>query len=254
MNAREDCLIELRNVTKTYRRNSSLPALRSQGGGTRALRGISLCIGAGEFLIVRGKSGSGKTTLLNLIGCLDLPTSGGVIIKGTDASLLHERELARFRNATIGYIFQSLHLQRRRTAAENVMAPLVVRGECITSARERAVAALRQVGLEQEVMKRAGELSGGQAQRVAIARALVAAPEVLLADEPTGNLDRETGKEILELLISLRAKEGRTLVLVTHDEFPLCRADRVVTIDAGEIVEIICTGEKGDATDERHCD
>ncbi|MGC8875017.1 MAG: ABC transporter ATP-binding protein [Chloroflexia bacterium] len=225
----ETPVIETISLTKTY------------GSGeiaVHALLGIHLRIARGEFVAVVGPSGSGKSTLLNILGCLDRPTSGQYLLEGQDVSRLGRNELADIRNRKIGFIFQSYNLLPHLTALQNVALPLLYRRDGRLSDRERfqrAAEALRAVGLGDRLNHRPNQLSGGQQQRVAIARALVHRPAILLADEPTGNLDRRSGKEILELLASLNA-QGMTLVLVTHDPEASAIARRVVLLRDGQIV------------------
>jgi putative ABC transport system ATP-binding protein len=218
-------LIELTDVVKTYRMGDV---------EVRALRGVSLNVDEGDFVAVMGPSGSGKSTLLNVLGCLDTPTLGAYFLAGRDVSRLGETALARVRNAEIGFVFQTFHLLPRATALANVELPLVYAGIAARARRRRALAALEEVGLADRVEHRPGELSGGQCQRVAIARALVTRPRVLLADEPTGNLDSESSREILELFDEIH-RRGNTLVLVTHDEEIARRAARVVWIRDGRV-------------------
>jgi len=201
----------------------------------RALDEVELTIRYGEHVAIVGPSGSGKSTLLQLLGCLDTPTGGTYRLDGKDVGALGESELATVRNAKIGFVFQGFHLLPRATARRNVELPLVYGGVAPKKRRERALEALRQVGLEDRVHHRPDELSGGQRQRVAIARALVTEPAILLADEPTGNLDSKTGSEILDLFDTLRSPE-RALIMVTHDNALARRAQRLVALRDGRIV------------------
>ncbi|HAF71295.1 TPA: macrolide ABC transporter ATP-binding protein [Candidatus Acetothermia bacterium] len=220
-------MVELRKVTKDY----------PMGGGVyRALRGVDLAIAEGEYVAITGPSGSGKSTLLHLIGALHKPTSGQVLLEGIDLGRLSPEELARLRNAKIGFVFQQFHLLPRLTALENVELPMAYAGLRPKLRRERAQAALARVGLLEFAHHRPNQLSGGQCQRVAIARALVNEPALILADEPTGNLDTKTGDEIVELFSSLH-REGRTLVVVTHEPEIAARAPRVVKLRDGRIEE-----------------
>lgn len=225
----DTAIIETVALTKTY------------GVGevaVQALRGLNLRIARGEFVAIVGPSGSGKSTLLNILGCLDRPTSGQYLLDGRDVSRLGRNELATVRNRKIGFVFQSYNLLPHLTALQNVALPLLYRRDGRLSDRERlerAAEALRAVGLGDRMRHRPNQLSGGQQQRVAIARALVNQPSILLADEPTGNLDRRSGREILELLAELNA-QGMTLVLVTHDPEASAIAHRVVLLRDGAIV------------------
>jgi len=203
----------------------------------RALAGVDLEVATGEFVAVLGKSGSGKSTLLNVVGGLDRPTAGRVAVGGTELAELSERELAAFRARTVGFVFQSFHLQPRYPAWENVALPLVFLGVGRKERRRRAAVLLDEVGLAQRAAHRPAELSGGEQQRVAFARSLVAEPRVLLADEPTGNLDSETSGQVVQLLEAAHAR-GTTLLLVTHDrEMAQSTADRVIRMADGCIVE-----------------
>jgi putative ABC transport system ATP-binding protein len=201
-----------------------------------ALRGVSLTVDRGDYLAIVGASGSGKSTLMHLLGALDRPTSGSLLIDGRDVSTLGPAEMARLRNETIGFVFQSFHLLPRTTARDNVALPLVYRGTGRRERRERAAAMLERVGLAHRVDHRPNQMSGGEQQRVAIARALITSPSVLLADEPTGNLDSVTGRQVLTLLESLNA-EGVAVVLVTHDHDVAARARRQIVMRDGLIEE-----------------
>jgi ABC-type lipoprotein export system ATPase subunit len=199
-----------------------------------ALDSVSLRIERGSFVAVMGRSGSGKSTLMNLIGCLDFPTSGRILLDGSDTSALDDRAQSRLRNRMIGFLFQSFNLIPQMTVRENVETTLVYGDRPQTDWRERSEALLARLGILERASHKPGELSGGEAQRAALARALVNGPELLLADEPTGNLDSRTGEEVLELLTELPA-EGRTLVLVTHDPAIAERADRVLSLSDGRL-------------------
>ena len=205
------------------------------GVSVPALRGVSLTVEADDYVAIVGTSGSGKSTLMHLLGALDRPTSGRLLIGGRDVATLSPGEMARLRNETIGFVFQSFHLLARTTARDNVALPLVYRGAGRRERRERATAMLERVGLGHRLDHRPNQLSGGEQQRVAIARALVTAPSVLLADEPTGNLDSTTGESVLELLESLNA-DGVAVVLVTHDRDVAARAHRQIVMKDGLIV------------------
>jgi putative ABC transport system ATP-binding protein len=201
-----------------------------------ALDGVSLDIERGSFVAIVGRSGSGKSTLLNLLGCLDQPTSGQLLLQGTDTKTLDDKAASRLRNRLIGFLFQSFNLIPQMTVLENVETPLLY-GECPESEwRERSERLLDRLGILDRGSHRPAELSGGEAQRAALARALVTEPELLLADEPTGNLDSRTGEEVLRLLEEL-VSEGRTLVLVTHDSKLAERAHRIIELSDGKLVQ-----------------
>ncbi|MCS7045258.1 MAG: ABC transporter ATP-binding protein [Gemmataceae bacterium] len=217
-------VIALDNVAKTYD-TGSVPV--------RALRGVSLAIGAGEFVAIRGASGSGKSTLMNILGCLDRPTSGTYRLDGTDVATLSRTELARLRNRKLGFVFQGFNLLQRYTALDNVALPLVYAGVAPARRRARALAMLALVGLKDRAHHLPNQLSGGQQQRVAVARALINEPQILLADEPTGNLDSQTGAEILAEFQRLNRELGQTIVLVTHDPSVAARAPREITLRDG---------------------
>jgi putative ABC transport system ATP-binding protein len=201
----------------------------------RALDRVSLSIDSGEYLAVMGPSGSGKSTLMNIVGCLDSPTSGSYRLNGREIARMDDDELAEIRNREIGFIFQTFNLLPRADALQNVELPLVYSGLSRRERRERAVEALRTVGLADRIHHRPNELSGGQRQRVAIARALVNGPSIVLADEPTGNLDSRTGSEIMAVLARIQGR-GNTIILVTHEESLAARAARVVKLRDGGIV------------------
>ena len=200
----------------------------------QALRGITTVIEKNEFVALMGASGSGKSTLMNLIGCLDTPTSGQYILNGNDVSKLDDNELAEIRNKEIGFIFQTFNLLPRSTALENVMLPLVYAGIGKADRLERATKALESVGLSDRMNHKPNELSGGQRQRVATARALVNKPSLILADEPTGNLDSKTSDEIMTLLVDIH-KAGNTIILVTHEESIARYAHRIIRLIDGKI-------------------
>jgi putative ABC transport system ATP-binding protein len=205
------------------------------GVSVPALRGVSLTVEPADYVAIVGTSGSGKSTLMHLLGGLDRPTGGTLLIGGRDVSALTPGEMARLRNETIGFVFQSFHLLTRTTAQDNVALPLVYRGVGRRERRARAAAMLDRVGLAHRIGHRPNQMSGGEQQRVAIARALVTGPSVLLADEPTGNLDTATGRSVLALLESLNA-DGVAVVLVTHDREVAARARRQVVMRDGLIV------------------
>jgi len=220
--------IKFENVWKIYKLGTVEVA---------ALRGLSIEIKRGEHLAMMGPSGSGKSTFLHLAGALDRPTRGRVLIEGRDPSKLNDDELSKLRNRYIGFIFQTFNLIPRLTALENVMLPLVVRGVDGSERRRRAIEALEQVGLGDRINHRPTELSGGEQQRVAIARAIVTRPRIVLADEPTGNLDSVSAKEIVKVLSRLNRELGITVVVVTHDPEVASAAQRVVKIRDGVIYE-----------------
>lgn len=225
-------VIELDEVRKTYR------------SGTiefEALRGVDVTIDEGEYVAVVGPSGSGKSTLMNLLGCLDTPTSGAYRLAGEDVSTMSETELAEVRNRRIGFVFQQFHLLPSKSAWRNVELPLVYAGVPRAERRDPARAALTRVGLEERLDNRPGELSGGQQQRVAVARALVTEPSLILADEPTGNLDSSSSADVMTLLDELH-DAGRTIVLITHDLEVAERAQRNVVIRDGRITDDVATG------------
>jgi putative ABC transport system ATP-binding protein len=218
--------VEAVDVTRVY---------RLEGVEVAALRGVSLRVQPGEYIAVVGPSGSGKSTLMHLLGCLDKPSSGVLRIGGSDINELAPNDLAELRNRTIGFVFQSFQLLPRTSATDNVALPLVYRGVRRPERVERAVAALESVGLGHRLHHRPAQMSGGEQQRVAIARALVGDPQVLLADEPTGNLDTASGAEVMAILERLNADRGVAVVLVTHDHDIAARAARQVYVRDGLI-------------------
>jgi putative ABC transport system ATP-binding protein len=224
--------IDVRDVTKTY----DLGDVKVE-----ALRGVTFTIMRGEYVAIMGPSGSGKSTLMNLLGCLDRPTSGQYLLDGTDVSTLGDDALAQIRLKKLGFVFQGFNLLPRTTAVKNVALPLFYAGVGTRQRNEVAAEQLREVGLGQRMDHKPSELSGGQQQRVAIARALVNDPAVLLADEPTGNLDSQTSEEIMALFHQLNAG-GRTIIMVTHDEDVANHAKRIVRVKDGRIVDDQPTG------------
>jgi putative ABC transport system ATP-binding protein len=220
-------LIETEDLWKTYQMGDE---------EIHALRGVSLHIDRGEYVAIMGPSGSGKSTLMNLIGCLDTPSKGRYLLNGKEVSQMNDNELARIRNEEIGFVFQTFNLLPRATALHNVELPLVYAGISKKERLDRAKGALEKVELTSRMHHRPNELSGGQRQRVAIARALVNNPSILLADEPTGNLDSKTGVEIMGLFERLHAT-GNTIVLVTHEADIAAHAHRVVSIRDGQVAK-----------------
>ncbi|MDW5323705.1 ABC transporter ATP-binding protein [Plantactinospora sp. KLBMP9567] len=219
-------VLDIRTVTKVY----------GQGAATvHALRGVSLTVERGEYVAIMGSSGSGKSTLMNILGCLDTPTTGQYLLDGVDVSRLNDRQLALVRNHRIGFVFQSFNLIPRTTAVGNVELPLAYAGIRAAERRRRARAALDLVGLAQRGDHEPNQLSGGQQQRVAVARALVTEPALVLADEPTGNLDSRSTDDILGILDDLHAA-GRTILLITHEDDVAARASRLIRLVDGQIV------------------
>ncbi len=218
-------VMQLKNVWKTYKM-----------GGTEinALRDINLDINKGEFISITGASGSGKSTMMNLIGALDIPTKGIVYLDGEDISSLSDSELAEVRGRKIGFVFQQFNLIPTLTALENVMLPMEFQDD--VEAKEKATKALELVGLKDRMYHKPTELSGGQIQRVSIARALVNNPEVVLADEPTGNLDSKTGKYIMDFFEKLHKEQNKTIILITHDQNLVKYGERIVRLKDGEII------------------
>ncbi|HLP74300.1 MAG TPA: ABC transporter ATP-binding protein [Bacteroidales bacterium] len=222
-----DKVIEIHNIVKNYQVGSVI---------VRALRSVSVTINRNEYVAIMGPSGSGKSTLMNLLGCLDTPTSGSYILNGTDVSKMEDDYLAGIRNKEIGFVFQTFNLLPRYTALENVTLPLIYAGLPKHEREDRAVQTLEQVGLADRMTHKPNELSGGQRQRVAIARALVNKPSIILADEPTGNLDSKTSIDIMALLDAIH-QNGNTVILVTHEEDIARYAHRIIRLFDGEVAK-----------------
>lgn len=221
----QDEIIRLEGLSKNYIIGAEV---------VRALRGVDLSIQRNEYVALMGPSGSGKSTLMNILGCLDTPTHGNYFLNGKDVSKLVDNELAEIRNSDIGFIFQTFNLLPRSTALDNVALPLIYAGQNKNIRNERALKVLKQVGLSDRTHHRPNELSGGQRQRVAVARALINNPSIILADEPTGNLDSKTSIEIMGLLQDIH-EAGNTIILVTHEEDIALHAHRIVRLLDGEI-------------------
>lgn len=222
-----ETIIKLENVWKVYQLGRvEVPALR----------GVSLEITRGSFVSIMGPSGSGKSTLLNMVGCLDFPTKGKVFLGGKNISLLSENELAQLRGKTVGFVFQDFNLLPHLTAAENVMLPMIFQDTPLEKRKSKAEQLLDDVELEERVSHQPAELSGGERQRVAIARAFANDPEVVIADEPTGNLDSGTGEKIMEILKKFHQKEKKTIVVVTHDPMIADYSEKIINIRDGQII------------------
>jgi putative ABC transport system ATP-binding protein len=220
-------MIELTHITKIYRMG---------GVDITVLSDVSLTVQAGELIAIMGPSGSGKSTIMNMLGCLDRPTSGSYRFEGREISSMTDDELASIRNVKIGFVFQTFNLLPRFSALKNVEVPLIYSGVPARLRKERAMPLLQQVGLSERMHHKPTELSGGQQQRVAIARALVNHPPLLLADEPTGNLDSRSGEDILKILIGLN-QQGVTVIIVTHDQNVAARCNRVISVKDGQIID-----------------
>ena len=227
-------VIELKNVWKTYQMGDTV---------VNALRGVSLQVRKGEFVAVVGPSGSGKSTMMNVIGCLDVPSQGRILLKGRDIAAMAESELASLRGRTIGFIFQQFNLIPTLTAVDNVALPMLFQDTSADARQVKASSLLAKFGLGNRMDHKPNQLSGGQSQRVAIARALVNHPEVILADEPTGNLDSKTGAEVMDFLSEIHER-GKTVVLVTHDLDLVHHAERVIHLKDGMIEKVVRGGKK----------
>ena len=222
-------LIVLKDLYKTY---------GDTDNRVDALNGVNINIKRGEFTAIVGTSGSGKSTLMNIIGCLDLPSSGSYVLDETDIMDYNDKELSLIRNKKIGFIFQCFNLVSGLTAFENVELPLIYRGMDRTERKKLVTTALKRVSLEGRMNHRPSEMSGGQQQRVAIARALAAQPPIILADEPTGNLDKKSGEAVMEMICELH-RQGKTIVLITHDMKVAGMAERIIQISDGKVVEVV---------------
>lgn len=218
-------IIKIRNIIRDFELGQEI---------VHVLKGIDLDIEKGEYVAIMGPSGSGKSTLMNLIGCLDTPTSGSYILNGKDVSQMSDNELAEIRNKEIGFVFQTFNLLPRTTALDNVALPMVYAGVSKKDRTERAIEVLNDVGLSDRMDHRPNQLSGGQRQRVAVGRALINKPSIILADEPTGNLDSKTGVEIMNLFENIH-KAGNTIIVVTHEEEIASHADRIIRLRDGMI-------------------
>lgn len=218
--------IELKNVYKIY------PSPEDE---VKALKNINLIIKKGELLAITGSSGSGKSTMMNILGCLDTPTSGNYFLEGRDVSSFDDEKLSKIRNQKIGFVFQGFHLIPGLTALENVEIPLIYRGISNNERKKKATEALNLMGLSKRIHHLPSQMSGGQQQRVAIARAIVGKPPIILADEPTGNLDSQTGEEVMKLLLNLH-NDGKTVIIITHDKKVASYAERIIKISDGKII------------------
>jgi putative ABC transport system ATP-binding protein len=233
-------MIELEGIEKTY---------ISGDVTTPVLKGLSFGVGPGEYVAIMGASGTGKSTLMNILGCLDKPTAGHYRLDGIDMVTLEDDELSHLRNHKIGFVFQQFHLLQRTTALKNVMLPLIYADQYPEDAEERAAEALSTVGLADRLDYSPSQLSGGQQQRVAIARALINDPSIILADEPTGNLDSKSGAELLAIFQRLHT-QGRTIVIVTHSREVADHADRIIVMQDGQIAEEFAVSAPLDAEEE----
>jgi len=225
----DDIMIKISNLSKVYKMGEN---------EVHALNHVNLNIKEHEFVSIIGPSGSGKSTLMNMLGCLDVPSSGEYILDGKEIKQMSDDELAKIRNDKIGFVFQGFNLLPKLTALENVELPLIYQGVSAKERRERAKVALEKVGLGERIDHKPTELSGGQQQRVAVARALITNPPLILADEPTGNLDSSSGKEIMEIFHKLN-ENGNTIVLITHDNGVAAQAQRMIRIQDGKLTEVL---------------
>ena len=223
----ENSILKLEEVWKTYKLGET---------EVNALRGLNLEISQGDFVAIMGSSGSGKSTLLNMIGCLDIPTKGKVYLKGKDITTMSESQLSQFRGKVVGFIFQEFNLLPNLNALQNVMLPMTFQGVSLSERERKAEEILITVGLKDRIYHQAADLSGGERQRVAVARAFANDPEVIIADEPTGNLDSVTGKMIMDYLMKLHKEKGKTMVIVTHDHEIAEYAESIINIKDGRIV------------------
>ena len=233
MNGNGDSLIRLANLEKIYRVGTEL---------VHALRGVTLEIAENEYVAIMGPSGSGKSTMMNILGCLDVPTSGEYLLRGQDVSRLSQSRLARIRGRQIGFVFQTFELLPRTTALKNVQLPLMY--SQVSRKKQRAMVALERVGLADRATHRPNQLSGGEKQRVAIARALAQEPDIILADEPTGNLDSRTSEEIVSIFDSLHA-DGQSIIIVTHEKEIAARCERIIRLRDGWVVSDHRTSNAG---------
>ena len=222
----KDEIIKMVNVTKTY---------KIEDVETNAIKNINLTVYKGDFLAITGRSGSGKSTLMHVLGLLDIPTSGQYILNGTDVSKLEEDELSFQRNKEIGFVFQSFNLLPRSSAVENVILPAIYAGTNSKKRMDRAIELLTKLGLKDHLNKRPNQMSGGQQQRVAIARALMNDPELILADEPTGNLDTKSGDDVMNILKELN-KDGKTIILITHEQDIAGQAKKILHLEDGNLI------------------
>jgi putative ABC transport system ATP-binding protein len=231
-----NCVISIENVCKKYNMGKT--------GSLTVLKNINLCINKGEFVAITGPSGSGKSTMMNIVGALDVPSSGDVILKGKCISKMKESDLAKLRGQTIGFIFQQFNLLSNLTALKNVMLPMEIIGINSKIAEKKAIQLLSMLGLSDRLFHKPTELSGGQQQRVAIARSLANDPEMILADEPTGNLDSKTGEFVMDFLYKVNKNKNTTIVLITHDLNLVHYADKIVYIKDGQIEKIVLNSNK----------